>query len=127
MATEAEKQAIERKLNECIDKIDYVYLGSKMKDTLWYVFANYLQDEDLFPAKTLQGLYPSDFVTEKILVDYMTSGLKFDALPIKKSKKAVQSGGLADLFGDLQEVYDEYDKLFDTSIIIKEGDVSDGD
>ena len=127
MATEAEKQAIERKINECIDRLDYIYQGSEMKDTLWYIFANYLQDESLFPAKTLQGLYPSDFVTESILKDYMTSGLKFDALPISKSKKAVQAGGLADIFGDLQKVYDDYNKIFDTSIIVKEVDVSNGD
>ena len=104
-----------------IDAIDKASTGKTLREALFTCFAG-LQKVSI-PARTLDGKYPADLMTLKRLKSLFAEGLVFDAIPKKGSKKIVQSGGIADMFGDVKGVYDEYDKLF----VIKQSDIVAGE
>lgn len=101
---------LDKALQTHIDNIDKASTGKVLKKAISNAFQN-IQSFDI-PAKTLEGKYPADLVMKKTLTKIFKDGLVFDAAPVKKSTKAVRSGAIADLFGDLKGTYDDYDKLF---------------
>lgn len=100
---------LDQKIQNAIDSIDKASTGKSLKSAIRSALV-LLKDYGL-PAKTLGGHPPSDFITLKKLKELFSEGRLYDAVPTKKSTKAVQGGGLMDYFGDLQDVMDDYSYL----------------
>lgn len=100
-----------------IKNIEKQFSGAHMKSAIRDCFAD-MQDplKSGFKALTLNGKDISEFVTqERLLKTFNNENDQiYDTHPIKDSKKACESGGYLDYFGDMNQVY--------RSIIAREGE-----
>lgn len=94
-------------LKKHITNIEKEVEGSLIKNALVNCISAMNKGEMGFKALTLNGHDISEFVTkEKVLTTFANENNQvYDFHPIKDSKKAVESGGYLDYFGDMNLIY----------------------
>lgn len=98
-------------LNKGIDNIERQANGNALRSSLVSLFTNISSGAIKFVASTLGGKRISEYVTKEAMKEIMESGENFDPQPILDSKKAVQSAGILEFFGDFRKTYNNYTSI----------------